>query len=539
MKNELQTTLNSILNDKNVNLKPENLKQGVTCLGVDGTLSASSKGLLYYADKEEMNADTTQADGTICIVGMKDIDKTDTSKPTVTILELPEIIPVEGITETSNLIEFRSGWINVYPSSIEIVVMDFSSGMVGQATYNLYTKQGENYVRESSLGVLCPITKASGGLDIGDRASFNHLDNKLYDYIKFKSSDYTNQYIYNGNSKKWEQLPNAYDASADNLQIGKKALSKNGVITGTLDLTKNINTFLFRGFYGGTLAEKVQSGQIEDLQMSEWIWNNITNCPNIAGNKYFLLNGYVGMDMGGPMHIADLFVTSDLNATITIDENCNITSNCETWTRYEMSAVYVSNPKQWNDFQYIPNQTFKQQGEPGPLTFPNIYDMYLLLYMGSAYLSTNCKFIHSNGKTICEANGPEKTAIGSFYTNIKGELIPGIMQSGLDTSDATATVNDIAEGKTAYVNGEKIEGTLTDNNSIITLVNQDNITAKTGDNYFDVRSNIGTDTIVRANSDISIRPSFEKIAEAIGLTADKIKKGETILGITGTYTGTV
>lgn len=36
MTNELQQTLDNILNDKNTNLKPENLKQGVTCLGVEG-----------------------------------------------------------------------------------------------------------------------------------------------------------------------------------------------------------------------------------------------------------------------------------------------------------------------------------------------------------------------------------------------------------------------------------------------------------------------------------------------------------------------
>ncbi len=91
----------------------------------------------------------------------------------------------------------------------------------------------------------------------------------------------------------------------------------------------------------------------------------------------------------------------------------------------------------------------------------NASNVYMVFPYG--YYPAENHFSTANSSEVYASNANVASAIGLTAGKLlKGQTVLGITgtgETGIDTSDATATAADISSGKTAYVNGSKITGT--------------------------------------------------------------------------------
>jgi len=124
--------------------------------------------------------------------------------------------------------------------------------------------------------------------------------------------------------------------------------------------------------------------------------------------------------------------------------------------------------------------------------------------------------------------------MGIYYKGRKlGEIkVTKVTNQGVNTTDATANAIDIAKGQVAYVQGDRVEG----KNTLAIL-------EAVGDATFDEDvdalhindNNMVSGIYIDANVFISVKDGV--IITSLNLKPENIKKGVTILGVTGTYEG--
>ena len=129
------------------------------------------------------------------------------------------------------------------------------------------------------------------------------------------------------------------------------------------------------------------------------------------------------------------------------------------------------------------------------------------------------------GKTLIDLTADTVTAdkILSTYTahDKSGAPIVGTCTFNADTSDATAAGAEILSGKTAYVNGVKITGEMKNNGAVNGVISRkaDSYTVPIG--YHDGAGKVAISTTEQAK-----------------IIATNIRAGVSILGVTGTMSGT-
>ena len=140
-------------------------------------------------------------------------------------------------------------------------------------------------------------------------------------------------------------------------------------------------------------------------------------------------------------------------------------------------------------------------------------------------MAQNINKVIVNGQTKIDLTGDtvdESHLLKGYKAHDKsGSIITGTCTFDADTKDATATATEILSGKTAYVNSEKVTGSMPNNTSVAGEISNKDTPYKIPAGYHDGGGKVGISSVEKGK-----------------LIPDNIREGITILGVEGAMSGT-
>lgn len=567
MADSLVYKLQDIKEDRNTNLKPENLKAGITCLGVTGTLepnTGSDVEPIYQTTEytvkdisidlnEEVDSISTYEQYVVVHTTLNKLKVYDKSNLTQPLMSLDDVsLPYQQFMyvfdKVDNKLYISFGDDGTAEQGYWIA--DLTSNNITKGTYtNTLDSTQDNDVHIDRLNHLvhckhgrysnyCYIYRydaIQGFTELAD--VYNHfgsyLGNNVYE-------DDKNIIIINNNGSYSD-----HNVVPSNLNYAVSGLNytKTKAFVYSYDDYKSLYVYSLNDDY--SLNEL-----LDTIELSFEFTNGrpIFQCLN--SNYYYLSyneNNYI-LKFDEDTNQFSIVVT---NEKLYVRNSLPIIRNNNQYIDFQQGDTEIG--ILYNGNQYLTRDKYTGYTNSDLLTGNTMYDIAHQIVAGT---------MSNNGDVVITPTTQEQTKEQGYYNSLKvsavtsaidSNIIPenikkdisilgvtGILEEGVDTSDADATADDIVSPKTAYVNGEKITGTI--NADSETFGDEcDNVTIyPNGVLDLSKTKNDGKAPILWTNGrTFSLTIQDTDLASKIGLTADKIKKGETILGITGTYEGIV